>query len=166
MSYQTPINRTPKRRFVVGIDPDKNESGFAVYDRQEKKWQTYKALYFDALRTACLALPKEETEIYVEAGWENDGMNDYQPKSWPSDFNSWPLARKLAYVFQRGCDVGTNFGAGWAITHSLRAKGYLVHHYCPKTAKWDAHYLKLYTGITARTNKDVRDAIRAAYLNR
>ena len=166
MSYKMPNQRPPKRRYCVGIDPDKNESGFAVYDRQTGNWLQFRPLYFWALILACFALPKEETEIYVEAGWLNKGMNDYQPKSWHKDFNVWTLKRKLAYVFGRGSDVGINFGAGWAITHALRANDYLVHHYCPKTAKWDPHHVKLYTGITERTNQDVRDAIRAAYLNR
>lgn len=165
MSYQTPINRPPRRRYCVGIDPDKNESGYAVYDRVEKKWLTHQALYFSALQDACFDFDKEEVEFYVEAGWENKGRNSYQAETLPADFAKWSRVRREAYIFQRGCDVGINFGAGWAITHVLRANGYTVHHYCPNIAKWDAHYLKLYTGITARTSQDTRDAIRAAFMN-
>lgn len=167
MSYQLPINRPPKRRFVIGIDPDKNQSGFAVWDRQLNKWLRHEALYFAALQEACFDFKEKDTcEFFIEAGWENKGQNKYQSASEPDGFALWSRERREAYKFERGIDVGINFGAGYAITHVLRANGYLVHHYCPKIAKWDAQMLKLYTGITARTNQDVRDAIRAAFMNR
>lgn len=164
-TYVLPINR-PKRRYVIGIDPDKNESGFAVYDRQTRSWVTYKALLFPDLQTACFDYKPDECEVHIEAGWLNDGMNKYQSKTLPKDFDTWSRARREAYIFQRGCDVGVNFGAGHAITHVLKANGFAVYHYCPQTAKWDHALQMRITGITKRVNQDVRDAIRAAYLNR
>jgi len=163
---QVPTNRLAKRQFVIGIDPDKNESGFAVWDRNLNKFIMHVALLFPKLQETCFEFDSATCEIYLEAGWENKGANSYQSKTLPADFARWSRARREAYIFQRGCDVGINFGAGWAITHVLRANGYLLHHYRPKTRKWDATLLKQITGIAARTNQDVRDAIRAAYLNR
>lgn len=165
MSYQLPINRPARRRYVIGIDPDKNESGFAVYDRQSKTWVTFGKLFFSDLQEACFIYKPDECQIYLEAGWLNKGANKYQSKTLPKDFATWSRVRREAYIFQRGCDVGTNFGAGFAILHVLRANGYSVTEYCPKTAKWDATALRRYTGITAMTTEDVRDAIRAVYLN-
>jgi hypothetical protein len=166
MSYQTPINRPSKRQFVLGIDPDKNQSGFAVWSYPQNKFVKHVPLYFAELQETCLGYDPYDCVVYLEAGWLNEGRNKYQSKTLPKDFDTWSRARREAYIFERGCDVGINFGAGFAITHVLRANGYTVNHYCPKTAKWDPAALRRYTGITALTNQDTRDAIRAAYLNR
>lgn len=165
-NYVMPINRAPKRQFVIGIDPDKNESGFAVWDRQLNKFIRHECLFFSALQEACFSYEKETCVIYLEAGWLNKGANKYQAETRPKGFNTWSAIRREAYIFGRGCDVGINFGAGWSITHVLRANDYLLHHYCPNTPKWDAEWLRKITGITAPTNQDTRDGIRAAYLNR
>ncbi|AKD55054.1 hypothetical protein SD10_09185 [Spirosoma radiotolerans] len=164
MSYQMPINRK-KRRYVIGIDPDKNDSGYAVYDRQLGRFVMHVAFDFTSLQEACFELDKEDSEFFVEAGWLNKGMHKRKKESLPKDFEKWSAAAREGYMFQRGVDVGTNFGAGFAIIHVLRANGYTVNLYHPKVDKWDAQMCQLYTGVSARINQDVRDAIRAAFLN-
>ncbi len=165
MTYQLP-NRRPGVQYCNGIDPDKVKSGFACYDRANKCWVRYEALEALPLIKACTAQKVAECEFFVEAGWNNQGMNTYQLETLPKGFNRWAQLRQWAYLFERGVDVGINFGAGYMTIALLKGLGYTVHEYTPKTAKWDRHYLKLYTGITAPTNQDTRDAIRAAYLNR
>ena len=166
MTYVLPINRPPKCRYCVGIDPDKNESGLAVWDYQQKKFIRHEALYFWALQQACFEYGQSETVFFVEAGWLNEGQNEYQATTLPKDFATWNRLRREAYKFKRGTDVGINFGAGWAITHVLRANGYTVNHYCPQTPKWDHELQVKITGVRAHVNQDVRDAIRAVWMNK
>ncbi|CCH54505.1 hypothetical protein BN8_03681 [Fibrisoma limi BUZ 3] len=166
MMYQLPINRPPRRRYCIGIDPDKTESGFAVWDRQDRKWLRHEGLEFWALQMACFEYPQAETEVFVEAGWHNQGMHRSKKDSLPKGFETWKAESREGYMWQRGADTGVNFGAGHAIIAVLRANHYLVKEYTPTSAKWDAELLRQITGIKARTNQDVRDAIRAAYMNR
>ncbi|GAB3552899.1 hypothetical protein [Spirosoma fluminis] len=164
-TYQLP-NRRAKVQYCNGIDPDKVKSGFASYDRKTNTWVRYEALEPLPLLRASTEYKVNECEFFVEAGWQNQGMNTYQMETLPAGFARWPALRQWAYMFERGVSVGTNFGAGYWIISILKALNYTVHEYRPRTAKWDAKHLKLYTGITGRTNQDVRDSIRAAYLNR
>lgn len=164
--YVPPAQRPARKRYSIGIDPDKNESGFAVYDRQRNLWVQHVALEPRPLLKSCMNYATTDCDIYVEAGWQNKGMNNYQLDTLPQDFQRWSQLRQWAYLFERGVSVGINFGAGHWIVSILTDLQYSVHEYTPKTAKWDRRVLALYTGIATRTNQDVRDAIRAAYLNR
>lgn len=165
MSFIMPRDRQ-QRQYVIGIDPDKNQSGVAVWCNLERRFIFHKALYFAKLQETCFSYDRDNCRVFVEAGWENKGMNTYQAKTQPKGFNLWSRVRREAYIFERGCDVGVNFGAGHAIIQVLRANNYVVNTYCPTIAKWDAETLRQYTGITADTNQDTRDAIRAAFMNK
>jgi hypothetical protein len=164
--FPAPNYRRVKPQYCIGIDPDKDKSGFAIYDRRQAKFTRFESLEAFPLHQACTSHLTNECEFFVEAGWLNKGMNKYQKENLPAAYHNYPPERQWAFWFDRGTDVGINFGIGHFIIALLRAMGYTVFLYQPKSAKWKAEQLKSITGITARTNQDTRDAIRAAYYSR
>lgn len=161
---QLPIVKA-RIRYIVGIDPDTEKSGLAIYDCQEKTWLEKKTYASLALETIVKNLPAADTRVYVEAGWHNKGLHKKYSENPPKDWTIWPLANKLAWMFERGCDVGENFRTGKHFVERFRAFGFEVIEYKPTTGKWDAETLAHVTGITERTNPEVRDAIKIVFFN-
>ena len=168
-----PINMTSGQlpfvkhtRFVAGIDPDIERSGLAIWDRVTNTPVFFKALPIHQLQMTVLEYGPQDLTLYVEAGWLNQGFYSYYQPQLPDGFSTWSKKNQQAYMFQRGCDVGRNHGAGQVICHFFRANGYNVVEWKPQSGKWDAALLKRITGIATRTNQEVRDALKLAYLNR
>lgn len=161
---QLPITKA-RVRYIVGIDPDIKKSGLAIYDCEQKVWTDFGDYTCLHVETYVRTLPAENTTVYVEAGWLNQGLQKKFRDNPPKDWHLWPNDQKLAWMFARGVDVGENFRAGKFFVERLREYGFEVVEYRPVTAKWDAQDLARYTGITKRTNPEIRDAIKIVFFN-
>lgn len=68
-----------KYRFIIGIDPDLEASGVAIWDAQEQIWSDVSLVPLEDmgnhLDSAFFPYPKSSTVIYVEAGWKNAQAN-------------------------------------------------------------------------------------------
>lgn len=155
------MNQPTKARYAVGIDPDIERSGYAVYDRAERKLVTVTTLSITELVNQVQQITPGTATFYVEAGWLNKGYHHYA--SLPTNLQSWSQKSRDAYLIRCGVDVGRNFGSGQTIVDLLRGKGHPVHEIRPQSAKWTAKTLLLVTGWKSRTNQDARDAAKLCF---
>lgn len=165
MTYQLPINRH-KKPFICGVDPDVDKSGLAIWSRKENKWVLLQTLPFAAMQETITNYGFEQIQIVVEAGWKNKGMHKHHKNNLPKGFETWTPEGQWGYMFQRGVDVGRNHTVGETLAHYLTANRFEVIEWQPRVAKWNAAELALYTGLKMRTNQEIRDAIRAVWLNK
>ncbi|GAB4023340.1 hypothetical protein GCM10028808_73490 [Spirosoma migulaei] len=161
---QLPI-QSLRINYVVGIDPDIDKSGLAVYSRISKKLTYCDAVPFYKLLEN-LALIKPGDAIFrVDAGWLNKGF--HHQNALPDGFEKWDVESKLAYYFKLGTQVGRNFAVGQLIVGLLVAThgqdNVREVRPLPRNPKWSAEDLKRYTGWDARTNGDSRDAAKLCY---
>lgn len=66
-------------RYIIGIDPDLEASGIAIWDSQESRWVSVSPCPLEHYDQAFLFPPggpdRSNTVIYVEAGWKNQQAN-------------------------------------------------------------------------------------------
>ena len=154
-----------KKPLIAGVDPDVDKSGLAIWSRPEKRWIAIKTLPFAEMQETITNYGSDEIEIAVEAGWKNKGMYKHHKANLPPEFDKWHDEARLGYMFQRGVDVGRNHSVGETLAHYLTANGFQVLEWQPRIAKWNAADLLQYTGLAIRSNPEIRDAIRAAFMN-
>ena len=157
MTYVLPLNRTgpiENAEFAVGIDPDIDKSGLAVWSRTTKRMRFIKSVEFHELLSLINSIKPGTTDFYVDAGWLNGGYFH----ALPPNFNTFSEASKRAYLIKRGIDVGRNFGVGQCIVAYLKAHNHPVYEVRPTKHKWSAADLKKFTGWEKRTNSEMRDA--------
>lgn len=137
--------RNNTARFIIGCDPDLYKSGFAVYDRKDKKLTECTSLYmwqlFDCLQDCCQELKKEDFIVRLE---------------YPKNTNTYHLGGKGAAL-----SVGKNQAVAIIIKEFLIAKG--INHELVFPAGFsltfkDEKFFKMQTGFTDRTNNDGRAA--------
>lgn len=160
-SYLMPIHRPPVIPYAIGIDPDIDKSGLAVWSRIGRKHNFIDSVEFYVLLDKINSAEVGQAEFYVDAGWLNKGYHHYD--TLPKEFETWAEKSKWAYMAKLGEDVGRNFGVGQTIVGYLRAHKHPVHEIKPVTEKWNAATLKQFTGWTKRTNEDSRDAARLCF---
>lgn len=154
-------------RYSIGIDPDVKQSGYAVYDRLERKLVTITSLTVAELFDQLNQVQRGTAHFYLDAGWLNEGFHHYA--GMPQNFEQLPLRARYAYMVSCGVKVGRNFGVGQLIAAYLKAHGHEVIEVQPKGGKagtklkWDAATLLNLTGWRGRTNEDARDAARLCF---
>ena len=131
-----PIN-VSKFQFHIGIDPG-NSTGFAVYDRIEKKFLVVETLDFWMAYSKAQAYSVKDTRIIVEvsktkANWQKD-------KSTTTSVN-----------------IGGVIKESKLLAEGFRRLGFYVETPHPR-GKVDASYFKRVTGYQGRTNEHMRDA--------
>ena len=176
MPYQMPINRAARYAFLIAIDPDlgcldekgrkKGGSGVAIWSYADGRYVHHHYHRAMSLLRLCKGYLPSETIIYVEAGWLNKGMHQRRKEALPDGFATWHSEAKQGYMFQEGVDTGANQGIGKTLVDMLEEMGFTVRLYHPTGKKWTPADVKQFTGITARLNQDVRDAIRIAFVNK
>jgi len=144
----------------IGIDPDLKKSGFAMIDVIPFVAPAVSVVctmdFFELIEV--LTIQKNfclnkgiKYIIFIEAGWLNKKSNYH------AAFNKEIAGR-----------IGKNVGENHAV-------GKLLEEYCirekidyklvrPTTKKWDAELFKKITKYNKRTNSEMRDAVRAAWL--
>ncbi|MCX6217686.1 hypothetical protein [Spirosoma sp.] len=161
---QLPI-QSLRINYVVGIDPDIERSGLAVWSRIKRQHTFIDAVDFYTLIQNLLLVKPGEALFRVDAGWLNAGF--HHAAGLPDNFETWTVESKLAYYFKLGVQVGRNFGVGQAIVQLLvtihGADNVKEVRPMPKNPKWSAADLKRYTGWEGRTNPDSRDAAKLCF---
>ena len=144
----------------IGIDPDLKKSGFAMIDIIPFVATEISVVdtmdFFELIEV--LNIQKKycldkgiKYIVFIEAGWLNKKSNYH------AAFNKEIAGR-----------IGKNVGENHAV-------GKLLEEYCirekidyklvrPTTKKWDAELFKKITKYNKRTNGEMRDAVRAAWL--
>lgn len=147
--------------YRIGIDGDVDKSGFAVIRiepfKKPKIVQLTTLDLFDlcenlrALNEIYKEPTKVEFMVYIEAGWLNNSVNHHAS-------NNKFVAGKI------GSSVGANLEIGKQIEKFCKKNDIKYRLYKPTSSKWDAKRFKMITGWEGRTNSEMRDAVRAAWL--
>lgn len=118
-------------QYAIGIDPDIKKSGYAIWDRRERKFVDIGALPFFELITK-LQLWKERAKITLES-------NHKIPFVWTrkGGYKSPKIAR----------DVGRNHAIGELLESYLLSNGYECEFPLKQSSKWDKDMFYKFTGI-------------------
>ena len=138
----------------IGIDPDVDKSGFAVWNKPAQKFESIEALGL-AESMSFFQVMKISIEIVViEAGYMNKG-NRHTFKG-----------QTVAAAAKTGENVGRNHQRGMDIVEILewmKIPYRLQKPITPNKWKDDAAYFKTITGWHGKTNPEKRDAAMLVY---
>lgn len=133
-------------KFLIGIDPDVDKSGFAMIKDNQLKLANL--TFFDLFEELRFYKEKEiKPVVYVECGSLNK-TNWHSKEGKSSKWNS-----------NIGAALGRNFEVANKIIEMCE---YLKIPYVkikPKASKVSNEYFKKITGINTRTNQEQRDAV-------
>lgn len=148
---------------VIGIDPDVDRNGVGFLEVGTRKLETA-ALPFPDLLDYLADVRKKSQEsgrtvvVVVEASWR--------------DTTNWHTTRweSRAKSTSKGYDVGRNHETGHKIVEMCRHYGLDVIEHHPLRKGWRGRdgkitqdELSYFTGITGRTNQEMRDAALLAW---
>ena len=147
-------------RYVIGIDPDSDRSGYGVVNVETGEVVDAGACdfptLFDVMDVWRLG---EKVSVYIEGGWLNNG--------------NWHLLGRMtvARAAAIGRSVGRNHQTGMLIEQMARRQGYDVRVVKPlrkcwrgKDGKITAKELQSVTSYAKRCNQDARDAVLLAWV--
>jgi hypothetical protein len=142
-----PIDK--KYRFIIGVDTGVN-TGYAVWDRSQRKYLTIKSLKIHSLIITLFLLITDKgykDKFYVLA-------EDARKRKWFGDNSQAKLIG--AGSIRRDGSILEDFLTDYAIPHEMIAprKG---------MTKWNDEYFKKMTGWNERTNSHSRDAACLIY---
>lgn len=142
-------------RVIIGIDPDVDKSGVAVYYTESKVLQFFGKTFPELIEFVAFF---RGPEVFVEAGWLNHG--------------NWHLRgydnKRLGA--SKGYDVGRNHETGRKIVEMLKYMGFKVKEVKPLRKCWKGKDGKITheelsmlckakgIDIGKRSNQDARDA--------
>jgi hypothetical protein len=142
----------------IGIDPDLENSGFAVWSSEGKTLSVSKKPFFEVIdrlkfeKAAVLQYAIHSFLVVIEAGWLNKKSNFHEH----SNGNS-RIRERIAK------NVGENHAVGKLFEKFCRENNINYILIKPTTHKWDAATFKKITGLTQRTNSEERDAAKLVY---
>lgn len=141
--------------YIIGIDPDIDNSGVAVFDDAKRR-----IVFADAmpLPDLILFLVKDTQSIKlvrIEAGWLNKRKNYKRIDKPYYSLREVQASEARAYHTGRNHEIGMQIEA-FCKYHKIKYQ--LIK---PSTKKWDATTCKKITQIATK-NQDVIDAIRLA----
>lgn len=145
----------------IGIDPDVEKFGFAVWHRPLQKFASVESLTLVDLMKKLDDLRDNIALVVVEAGWLNKSNwhLSYVPKK-------AKIRNPLKYAAEAGEKTGRNQQRGMDIVEILefmRIPYRLQRPMKPNTWKNDADMFKKMTGWEKRTNPESRDAAMLIY---
>lgn len=170
MLQQKRAKKQPKPDVVIGIDPDAEKNGVAIYDTTTGLVETTSLTFPDTLDYLRYAQSQAKAggrtlKVYIEAGWLNK-------THWHVAYSD---SRQAAAA--KGNAVGRNHETGrkiaemcqhWEIPHELVKPLPLkiggVNLWKGKEGKITAEELQAKTGIRGRTNQEARDAALIAWV--
>lgn len=136
-----------KGHLIIGIDPDCELNGYAEWDIKQKSLTVSKQSFFEIFEL--LQSSREDIALVrIEAGWHNKKSNFHSnPKQ------SKQVGENIAKK------VGSNHETGRKLVEMCHHLDIQVEEVKPLgTKNVDAPLFKKMTGVTARTNQDMRDA--------
>ncbi len=139
--------------FYIGIDPDREKNGVALYSSAERRLIELLNLSFFELFDYLKKWKEQEVKLMVviEAGWLNEG-------NW--HIKASDNARNAAKI---GKWVGGNHEVGQKIVEMVEYLKIPYRTTIPKRKKFDAETFKTYTSWKKRTNPEQRDAAMLVY---
>lgn len=150
-----------KKEFIrIGIDPDIDKSGVAMVIRSpfgKQRVTILKTLSFFELTAWIIRKHngaiemKDDFIVCIEAGWLNKISNYHG-------------AVNKSVAGRIGKNVGENAAVGKLVELWCKENKVPYRLIKPCSSKWDANLFKKITGYTGRTNSEMRDAVRAAWL--
>lgn len=142
------IEKKKDTTLYIGIDPDRDKNGVALYSSADRNLIDLLNLRFFELLDFLKAKQVDNKKIMVviEAGWENEG-------NWHTVASD--TSRKSAKI---GKWVGGNHEVGRKIVEMVEYLGIPYMTIVPKRRKVDAKEFSLYTKWDKRTNQEQRDA--------
>lgn len=151
-----------KYRFYIGIDPDVDKSGFAIVDKEEKYVRAFASYdFFDLISTLNTTLIRAQQEgidsvVIIEAGWKNQ-ITNYHTATGKG-------GQRIAL------NVGRNQQVGILLVEYCKRQGIDVIEATPLRKGWKGpngkithEELAYFTGITEKTNQEIRDSILLAW---
>lgn len=135
-------------RYLIGVDPDLRESGYAVWDRHEKRFICITCLDMADLNDSLLNRP-EPALVVLEAGWLIGKAN-------------WHNSGRGAAAERTAKNVGENHAAGKLIL-AFCIKKNIPHILVKPKGKITQQLFKLYTKWPGSTNQEERDAAMLVY---
>lgn len=127
----------------IGIDPDIDKSGIAIWDSSRGSFDFLSTQsFYDLLDTL---LMNKESYVRIEAGWLNKKSNYHVAKS---KGISDAISRK----------VGENHMIGKLIERFCIRNNIKYQLIKPSTKKYNSITFTKTTGVKGRTNQEVRDA--------
>ncbi len=139
------------RILYIGIDPDIDKSGLAIYDRYaDNKLQLLNVGFYDILQILDEQNKQRRVITKIEAGWLNKKSN-------------WHPAQSAAVANKISKNVGENHAVGKLIEEYCIRNNYTYQLIQPKKKKYNAADFNKITGYTQRTNQEVRDAAMLVY---
>lgn len=143
-----------KSKMYVGIDPDREKNGVALYSsRTETLLELLNLSFFDLFDYLKRLKDEyqEELVVVIEAGWMN--RSNWHTRCTDS-------AVKAAKI---GKWVGGNHEVGQKLVEMAEYLGITYRLTIPRRHKFDAKSFKDFTGWTKRTNPEQRDAALLVY---
>lgn len=136
----------------IGIDPDLDKSGFALTYQQTKEVTTYTiSELLGRIVQLMEQFPSIPLHVYIEFGELNK-----------SNFHIGKIPAGVrdikAYCAQIGANTGKNFAAAKLILDLISSMGINCIKVRPTNRKIDAATFKKLSGISKRTNQEMRDA--------
>ena len=142
------------RPLYIGIDPDVDRSGFAIWDKEKKALLDVDSATLPEMMTRLLRMKGGIALVIVEAGYLNKG-NRHTFKG-----------QTVAAAAKTGENVGRNHQRGMDIVEILewmKIPYRLQKPITPNKWKDDAAYFKTITGWHGKTNPEKRDAAMLVY---
>lgn len=136
-------------KILIGIDPDIDKSGVAIYNGS----YTLLNLEFPKLVELINSMEefKENVTFYVEIGELNS--SNFHVKFIPKT-----ISNTRAYCAKIGANVGKNFATAKLICDLIEYNGYKIRKVRPTSSKKDADYFKRVSKLNIKTNQENRDA--------
>lgn len=131
-----------RNNIYIGIDPDVDKSGVAIWNKTDKSLKLFALDFFDTIFTIDTHQP--HCTVVIEAGWLNKKSNYHQSQG--------ARAERIAK------NVGENHAIGKLFEKYCIRNKYRYELIQPKRSKVTADYFSKLTGITDRTNQEKRDA--------
>lgn len=136
----------------IGIDPDLDKSGFALTYQQTKEVTTYTISELVGRIVELMEqFPDIPVQVYIEFGELN--KSNFHIGRIPSGVRDIK-----AYCAQIGANTGKNFATAKLILELISAMGIKCTKVRPTNRKIDAATFKKLSGISKRTNQEMRDA--------
>lgn len=140
---------------IIGIDPDLERSGVAMWSRQGNGQLVYlKRMKFrDLVKWVVLQnnIPGGLL-VRLEAGWLNE-ISNYHTVNIPPNLRNNPGA-VARYQYKTGCriakNVGENHATGKLLYECLTAEGVQVQLVKPDSKKWKPERLAQLTGVATK----------------
>ena len=141
--------------YIIGIDPDIEASGIAIWRNATKEYIAYTRVKFFELYQYLDDITKygAQFEVAIEAGWNN-----------PSIMHNIRAYTTVAKAASIGANVGANHECGRKIVEMCQWFGIKYYEITPTSSKWTPTMLQHRTGIElGKTQQDIIDAMRLVY---